>query len=185
MALGTDLRGYLERTSSAGQPRDAVHLRHQELIIRTAAAGGWQALPEAALDRDARTSRAMDVLLQRAGEYALTEIWDWFDDVGAALRDWDRRLDALERYALARLVPGSGDRLHPLDSPRTGGCWVVRATIRNRGLVGEHRHVFRSRFPGSAHAWLVALSSSRPMPDKPALLWVSVDGTRLFPARLG
>ncbi len=191
MALGTRVRAYIEHASSASQPRDATHLRHQELIVRTASSGGWTALPEAALDRDARTSRAADVLLERANEYAITEVWDWFDDVGAALRDWDRRLDALDRYAIARLglATGStgrgGSAGEPAAPPRVGGCWVVRATRRNRLLISEHRHLFRARFAASGHAWLEALITSRPMPDASALLWVSVDGRRLFPARPG
>lgn len=184
MSLGTDLRAYIEQASGASQPRDATHLRNQELIMKTATMGGWTALPESALDRDARTSRAADVLLQRRLEYAITEVWDWFDDVGAALRDWDRRLDALERYAIARLGR-EVERGEHLELPMISGCWVVRATLRNRGLVAEHRHIFRARFAGSGQAWLAALTSPRPMPSRPALLWVSVDGRRLFPARLG
>lgn len=154
MALGTDVPAYIEHASAASQPRDATHLRHQELIIRTASSGGWKALPEAALDRDARTSRAADVLLERAGEYAITEVWDWFDDVGAALREWDRRLDALDRYAIARLglVAGNATRSgagdEPVALPNVGGCWVVRATRRNRLRVSEHRHLFRAPFHG-------------------------------------
>ncbi len=193
MAVRVDLRAYLENASAASQPRDAIHLRHQELIIRTAATGGWNALAEAALDRDARTSRAADVLLERGTEYAIAEVWDWFDDVGAALRDWDRRLDALDRYAIARLNPAagvggpvrSGGSAAPVVLPKVGGCWVVRATRRNRELVSDHRHLFRARFAGSGHAWLESLTTSRSMPERAALLWVSVDGRRLFPARLG
>ena len=184
MAVGSSLHAFLEAATAADQPRDAVHLRNQELIMRTAAPGGWRALPEEQIDREARTSRAADVLLDRRSalqlrEYALIEVWDWFDDVGAAQRNWDRRLDAVERYAIARMV---GDQ--PL--PRVAGCWVVRATQRNRRLVREHRHFFRARFPGSGSVWLAALTSPEAsMPDKAALLWVSVKGDRLFPARLG
>ncbi|HKY88707.1 MAG TPA: hypothetical protein VJ141_01920 [Candidatus Limnocylindrales bacterium] len=176
-AVGTRLDAYLTRTSAASQPRDAVHLRHQELVIRTALAGGWRSLPEEPIDREARASRAADVILQRHREYAIVEIWDWFEDVGAAHREFDRRLDALERFAIARMT---GETL-----PRTGGCWVVRATLRNRRLVREHRHLFRARFPGSGHAWLEALTTARGMPAQRAMLWVSVLGDRLYPARLG
>jgi hypothetical protein len=176
-AVDTKLNAYLERTSAATQPRDAVHLRTQELIIRTAARGGWRASPEQQIDRDARTSRAADVLLQRELEYALIEIWDWFPDVGAAYRDLDRRRGALERYAITRMT---GDEL-----PRTGACWVVRGTLRNRELVQEHVHFFRARFSGSARAWLAALTDpAQPLPEEPALIWVNVKGDRLFEARL-
>ena len=177
-AIGGSLDAFIRRASAADQPRDAAHLRHQELIIRTALVAGWRSLPEQPIDRDARTSRAADVVLQRGLEYALVEVWDWFDDVGAALRDLDRRLDALERFAIARMVDDT--------RPRTAGCWVVRATQRNRRLVHEHRHLFRARFAGSGRAWLAALGAPGvPMPTERAMCWVSVKGERLFAARLG
>ena len=107
------------------------------------------------------------------------EVIDWFDDVGAPMRAWQRRLDAVERYAIARM---SGD--DPL--PLINGCWIVRATRRNRQLVGEHENSFSARFPGSGHAWLAALThQTSAMPRESALLWVSVNGERLFPSRLG
>jgi len=184
-AVGGSLDAWIRQASAADRPRDAVQLRVQELIIATAVPGAWGGLPEEQIDREARTSRFADVLLHRrrrrlpADEYAIIEVIDWFADVGDPLRDWTRRLDALERYAISRMA---GD--DPL--PRTSGCWVIRATQRNRRLVGEHRHVFRARFPGSGRAWLAALTDpATPMPGQPALLWVSVDGQRLFPARLG
>jgi len=189
VAVGAALNAYIKGASSATQPRDAIHLRNQELVIRVAAQGKWQPLPEELIDRDARTSRAADVLLCRrsagrrsAGRpacYAIVEIWDWLEDVGAAVRDWGRRLDAVERYAIAQMV---GDE--PL--PRVSGVWVLRATQRNRQLVNDHRSFFRARFPGSGRAWLAALTdASAEMPAQPALLWVSVSGDRLYPARLG
>ena len=177
-AVGASLDAYLRRASAADQPRDAVHLRNQERVIRTALAGGWRSLPEAPIDREARTSRAADVVLMRGSEYALVEVWDWFDDVGAALRELDRRLDALERFAIARMIDDS--------MPRAAGCWMIRATQRNRRLVREHRHLFRARFAGSSRAWLAALTThGTAMPTEPAILWATVGGERLYPARLG
>jgi hypothetical protein len=177
-AAGGRLDAFVRRASGADQPRDAVHLRHQELVIRTALVGGWRSLPEEPIDREARTSRAADVILQRIREYAIVELWDWFDDVGAALRAFDRRLDALERFAITRTT----DEV----LPATSGCWVVRATQRNRRLLQGHRNLFQARFPGSGHAWLAAIrSASAAMPREPAFLWVTIAGDRLFPARLG
>jgi transcriptional regulator with XRE-family HTH domain len=179
LALGSRLRAYMTEASAADQPRDAAHLRAQELIIRTALGGGWRALPEALIDREARSSRAADVLLRRGSDYALVDVWDWFDDVGAAGRSLSRRLDAVERHAIARMV---GD--DPL--PTASGCWVVRATRRNRGLVSDHRHFFQALLPGSSAAWLAALSSpTAAMPPEPALVWVAVNGKQLFPVGLG
>jgi transcriptional regulator with XRE-family HTH domain len=183
-AVGTTLSAYLPETSAADRPRDAVQLKNQELIIRTSQPGAWRGLPEEQIDREARTSRFADVLLYRRepthpAEYALMEVIDWFDDVGAPMRAWQRRLDAVERYAIARM---SGDG--PL--PHINGCWIVRATRRNRQLVGEHENTFRARFPGSGRAWLAALTQpTSAMPRESALLWVSVNGERLFPSRLG
>ena len=182
MAADGELDAYIKRTTAADQPRDAVHLRHEELLIRMSGPGGWRALPEEQIDREARTSRWGDVLLQRrlAGtdEYGLFEIFDWFDNVGDSTRDWLRRLDALERYAIARM---RDDNL-----PHTSGCWIVRATARNRQLIADHTAFFRSRFPGSGRAWLATLANADvPMPVEPALLWVDVAGRRIFEARLG
>jgi hypothetical protein len=138
--------------------------------------------PEEFIDREARTSRAADVLLYRRrpgqpAEYALWSVTDWIDDVGAIVRDFVRRVDAVERYAIAHADE---------HMPRAGGCWVVRATQRNRRLIGEHRHFFSARFPGSGRAWLASLTiAEAPLPREPALIWVSVNGERLFPARLG
>lgn len=176
-AAGADLRAYLERATTAEQPRDLVHLRHQELIVRTALGGGWAAQPEAPIDADPTRTRAADVLLRRGNEQGLVEIWDWFEDVGAALRSWDRKLARVERSLFA----GAG-REAPA---KTSGLWVVRATRRNRGLVAGHRALFGSRFPASGRLWLRALSDrATPMPPAPGLLWVTVAGDRLLPARL-
>ena len=91
-AVDADLHAYLERVSGAGAPRDAVHLRHQELVARTAAHGGWQPLVERALGG----AGVADLLLARADERALIEVWDWFSDVGDAFRTWDRKVERIE-----------------------------------------------------------------------------------------
>jgi len=176
-AVGTDLRAYAEGASAADGPRDAIHLRHQELIVRTAAGGGWVALPEAPIDADRSRSRAADVLLRRGQEHALIDVWDWFDDVGAAFRAWDRRISRVAAVAIGRTPVGHEQ------PPRVCGCWVVRSTLRNRHLVADHGALFAARFPGSGSAWLAALSTSRPMPADPAILWVAVRGDRLWAAR--
>ena len=50
------------------------------------------------------------------------EVWDWFDDVGGPVRDFGRRMEAVDRYAVAHM------RTPDAPLPRTGGCFVVRAT---------------------------------------------------------
>lgn len=184
-ASGSDLRAYLARTSAASQPRDIVHLGNQELVIRAAASGGWGARPEVAIGDAARGAWSIDVLLGRADELAVMEIFDWFEDVGAAVRSWDRKLARTEASAIARMPPplatGRPERL-----PRVSGCWIVRATQRNRGLLTAHGGLFRARFPGPAGTWLRALRDrGTAMPEEPGLLWVAVDGTRIWPSRLG
>jgi hypothetical protein len=116
VAVGGSLKAYLAEVSAANLPRDIVHLGNQDLIIRTAERGGWHSIPEAFIDREVRSSRAADVLLQRGFEYALGDVWDWFDDVGAAGRSLARRIDALERHAISRMA--SDDPL-----PRVAGFW--------------------------------------------------------------
>ncbi|HUR15686.1 MAG TPA: helix-turn-helix transcriptional regulator, partial [Candidatus Limnocylindrales bacterium] len=176
-AVGASFEAFIRGASAADQPRDIAHLKAQELVIRTSRAGLWASLPEQNIDRDARSSRAADVLLHRhipprPPEYGLMEVFDWFPDVGDPMRAWSSRLDAVERLAIARM----GD-----DLPQVGGCWIVRATQRNRQLFNELAGIFTARFPGDPNAWLRALADpgSR-MPKDAALLWVSVSGDRLF-----
>ena len=234
-ACGTDLRAYLERTSSSARPRDAVHLRHQELVARVATAGSWRPMPEAQLDIDPARSRSADLLLQRPGEVALVEIWDTFEDVGAAFRSWDRRLGRLREReagrprpigratqpvdaglagahptgALARPIEtfgpldgakavgrldgakavgrleGAKTRPDETGGVRVAGCWVVRATRRNRQLVHEHETIFAARFPESGRQWLTAMEHAEAsMPERSGLLWTGVAGDRLFSGRL-
>jgi hypothetical protein len=179
-AVGTTLSAFLPQASAADLPRDAVHLKNQELVLRVARQGGWRGLPEAPIDRDAGRSRHADVLLERshtaAQEFALCEVADWLADAGEGVRDFQRRLAAVDRYAVARMAD---DQL-----PRASGLWLVRATQRNRRLVDEHRNFFRGQFPGSGRAWLAALADAKaPMPRDPTLLWVDVGGMRIYEAR--
>lgn len=183
-AAGADLRAYLEAASAATAPRDAVHLRNQELVIRTAAMGGWRARAEAPIDRDPARSRSADVLLERLRgrlvEHLFVDIWDWFDDVGASLRAYERALARVERYAIVTLAPEAS-----AEDVRVSGLWVVRATTRNRQLLADHRHLFRAHFPGSGGRALKALTDPSTAPQKESTwLWVSVSGDRLFSARL-
>jgi transcriptional regulator with XRE-family HTH domain len=186
-ACGSELHAYLQRVSGAQEPRDIAHLRTQALIASTAEAGGWQATPEAAIEDAAERSRSIAVLLARAAleraavELAIVEVLDWLPDVGASLRSWDRRLARVERWAIAtRTRERDGATL----VPRVSGCWVLRATKRNRQLVRELRPLFAARFQGVGRDWIAALGTDAPMPASPALLWVSVKADRLWPVRL-
>lgn len=183
-AAGSDLHAYLERASAADLRRDSVHLRHQELLIRTAIRGGWKAIAEAAIDDPARGSRSVDILLERKGEVAVIEVFDWFDDVGAALRAWQRKVARVEERAAGMARPAPGSLSADAPSVRVSGCWTLRATTRNRRLVAAHAEVFRSRFPYSGRGWLRCLEDpAMPMPRDAGILWISVRGDRLWPAR--
>ena len=172
-AVGTELAAFLQAVPGADRPRDHEHLRRQEALIAFAAPGGWRAAPELAVDATPR-SRSIDVALTRpeTREAVVVEIWDWFDDVGAGLRGLDGKIAALA----ARLGDGWTVR----------GLYIVRATRRNRALVGEFWRLFAARFPGSGHAWIRALTDAAArLPREDALLWSSADATRMTPSRLG
>lgn len=185
-ACGAELHAYIQRASGTGEPRDIAHLRAQALVVGTANPGGWRATPEAAIDDAAERSRSIDVLLDRMRpheptEVAIIEVLDWLADVGESFRDWDRRLARVDRWAVAaRSRDGEGEVL----VPRVSGCWVLRATRRNRRLVRDLQPLFAARFPGSGRDWLAALGTQASMPMSSALLWVSVKGDRLWPVRL-
>jgi hypothetical protein len=151
------------------------HLRRQQLVVATASGGGWQSRPERPIDRDAYRSRSIDVYLERASrrEIAIVEIEDLLADGGDAMRGLGNKVSAVRRE-----VAESGVVVQ--------GLLILRATSRNRALVRELRDLFRARFPASSEAWLAALRDpARPKPNWDGFAWSSVDGSRLFAARLG
>jgi hypothetical protein len=173
-AVDEQLAAYLERAPGATLPHDHAHLMGQELVIRTSRPGGWQPTPEATLDPLAYRSRSVDVLLERPdrGEIAIVEIWDWFDDVGAALRSLDGKVETVGRRA-------------PGDGYHASGLWVVRSTRRNRALVAELAALFAAKFPAPSQAWLQAFGDpNAAMPLGNGFVWTDIDATRLFASRL-
>jgi transcriptional regulator with XRE-family HTH domain len=180
-AVGEQLVGFLERAPGADRPRDYEHLKRQELIVATTRAGGWRALPEESVDDDWTRSRSVDVALLRAvrREAAVVEVIDVFDDVGAAKRNLDGKLAALDR----RLTHA---RDLTMATWRVQGLLVVRGTRRNRALVREFGALFAASFPDGSLAWLRALTDpAAPMPNEAGFVWTDVVGTRLMEARLG
>jgi transcriptional regulator with XRE-family HTH domain len=172
-ALGVQLAAFIEAVPGASLPRDIEHLRRQNLVVATAAAGGWRAEPEAALRDDGPRPRSIDVLLTRAvrREAAVVEVWDLLLDGGAAMR-------GLEAKVLA-----TRERLGP--AWHVEGLLLVRGLQRNRRLVGELRALFAARYPASSARWLRALADPEvPMPKAAGLAWTDVPGQRLIPARL-
>lgn len=177
-AVGQQLVAFLEHVPGAARPRDYEHIKRQQLVVGIAVKGGWRPMPEHPIDADALRSRSIDVFLTRApgSEAVVVEIWDWFADVGDAMRGLDGKTAAVTRMLEDR-------RAGPW---RVGGLWVVRGTRRNRMLVREVQDLFAAKFGGSPRAWLSALGrADTPMPALPGLVWTDVGGTRLIEVRLG
>jgi len=173
-AVETQLAAFIEARPGSDLPRDIEHLRRQELVVALATRGGWRARPEHAIDPGALRSRSIDVHLERAlrSEHAVVEVLDLMNDGGDAMRALSDKVSAIRRSV------GDGERV--------AGLLVLRATTRNRATIRALRNVFASRFSGSSAGWLAALiDPTRPMPEEDGLVWSSIDGARLFPARLG
>ena len=214
-AVGEQFVAFLEHASGAHRPRDIEHLRRQSALIELASTGSWSALPELSIDRMVVRGRSIDVALVRppSAEAVVGEIWDWFDDVGAALRGLDAKVQAVagrlpglqpthetehSRGVPARSTrerpPRMGQRTSTEAAPDTGpveawrvrGLFVVRDTRRNRRLITELRPLFAARFRGSSRDWLSALTDpGRPMPGADGLLWSNRSGSGLIASRLG
>jgi hypothetical protein len=171
-ALGLQLAAFFEHAPGASQPADLQHLRGQNLIVSTAAEGGWVSTPEAVLPEDGRSPRSIDVLLVREvrREAAVVELWDLLLDGGAAMRGLESKTHATR----TRLGPGW----------RVEGLLLVRATARNRDLVRGLTPLFAARYPASSAEWLMALASpATPMPPQAGFAWTDVAGSRLIAAR--
>jgi transcriptional regulator with XRE-family HTH domain len=170
-AVGHQLAAFVELAPGADPPRDVEHVRRQDLVVRLAGEGGWTARPEHPIDPDAARSRSIDVLLQRpvAREAAVLEIVDLLTDVGAEMRELADKVAAIRRELG--------------DSWTVRGLLVLRATRGNRRVVGAAPALFDARFSASGRSWMTALRSDARLPAADGLLWTSVRGDRIFPAR--
>jgi transcriptional regulator with XRE-family HTH domain len=174
-AVGEQLVGFLEDAPGAGLPRDIEHLRRQSAVIQIASKGGWSAMPELAIDRDVARSRSIDVALVRRAsrEAVVVEVWNWFDDVGGALRGLDGKLGS----AAARLDANAAWTVR--------GLFVVRDTRRNRELIDDLKALFLARFGADSRLWLKALTDpAQALPEGDGLLWSDRAGTTLKASRL-
>jgi transcriptional regulator with XRE-family HTH domain len=168
VAIGRPLAADFSRDVSATSTRDAGHLSIQELVLRLGRATGRARTFELLT----RSLRSIDVGLRddRFRVLILGEIWNRIDDVGAAKRDSDRKVEEARQHALAVSDPPY----------RVAVCWVVRATAANRALVARYPNVFGAAFPASSRAWVRALVEGGEPPAEPGLVWADVAGTRLF-----
>jgi hypothetical protein len=158
------------------EPVDAGHLAIQELVMRLALANGLPAtfeLPTRASD----PARSIDVGLRddRQRTIIVVEIWNRLDDLGAAVRAYDRKM--AEAGALAVAISDL-DRAY-----RVASCWILRDTTANRGLVARYPAILRSRFRGSSLGWTHTLVTGTKPPAEAGLLWASTNAGRLLPLR--
>ena len=173
IACDAQLAAFLEALPGASLPHHIEHVRRQQAVIALAEPGGWHALPERAIDPDARRSRSIDVMLERTvrREVAVVEIVDLVMDAGATFRGHSDKVHALRREA----------------GPdwNVAGLLVIRGTHRNRELVRSLRNVIAARYPARSVAWLAALQDlNRPMPRTDGLVWTGARSPDLRPARL-
>jgi transcriptional regulator with XRE-family HTH domain len=171
MAVGRPLRIDLPR-DALDEPADAGHLALQELVLRLARAAGYNTSFELPT-KSADPRRSADVGLRddRRRRLLLVEVWNTFGDIGAAARSTNRK--GAEAAGLAAAL--GGERPYSVH-----GCWVIRATRRNRQLVARYPELFASRFPGSSEGWRRALTEGTAPPEQPGLVWADVAASRLF-----
>jgi transcriptional regulator with XRE-family HTH domain len=171
LAVDRPLAVTLQRATT-GETADAGHLAMQELVLRLGRSAGYAARFELPT-RPAEPWRSADVgLLDDARRLlVLVECWNTIGDVGAAARSSERKRADAEALAAARWgVAPAGVAL----------VWVVRATARDRALVGRYPEVFAARFPGSSTGWAQALVGGARPPQAAGLVWCDVAATRLF-----
>jgi len=127
--------------------------------------------------RPASPARSIDVGIRddRRRTLIAIEIWNRLDDLGAAMRDYDRKV--AEAGALAVAIA------HGVEPYRIASCWILRDAVANRRLVARYPAILGSRFPGSSLGWVRALTNGHPIPADPGLLWASADARRIVPLR--
>ena len=164
-ALNVQLAAFVEAMPGADLPRDIEHLRRQNLVVATAQAGGWTAIPEATLD-EGRWSRSIDVLLSRAArrEAAVVEIWDLLLDGGEAMRGLAAKVQALRARlgpAVARAGPARRARNapEPRPRPRAATLFAARYPASSAGVAASAdrtRHADAARRLGvrAGPAWM-------------------------------
>lgn len=175
-ALRRPLAVLFSRDIALHEPRDAGHLAAQELVLGLARRHARRSdfeLPTRPLD----PSRSVDVALRddEARAFIVTEIWNRFDDLGAAVRATTRKV--AEAEGLAVLAGGDGPPY------RVASCWLLVDTVANRRLVARYPEILQSRFPGSSLGWVRCLVEGLPPPDEPGLTWIDPRSGRIVPLR--
>lgn len=176
IALGRPLAVQFSRDTEPDDPRDAGHLRAQELVLRLARITGRRADFELTT-RPMDPGRVIDVVLRDdvARVIFLIEIWNRLDDLGAAARSADRK--QADAIGLGILAGGEG----PLY--RIATCWLLVDTVANRRLVARYPEIFAARFRGSSTGWVKALEAGVAPPSEPGLAWIDPRRGRIVPIR--
>lgn len=175
-ALDRPLAVSFSRDIELREPRDAGHLGAQELVLRLARQHGRPSdfeLPTRPLDPACSIDAALRDDVARA--LMIVEIWNRFDDLGAAARATSRKVSEAE--ALAVLVAGDGPPY------RVATCWLLVDTAANRRLVARYPEILESRFPGSSLGWVRCLTEGLPPPMEPGIAWIDTHAGRIVPLR--
>jgi hypothetical protein len=176
LAIDRPLAVSFSRDIAPDTVRDAGHLAGQELLLRLARTTGRRAAAELPT-RPADPTRSIDVCLRDdpARAIIVNEIWNRFDDLGAAYRSTTRKI--AEAEGLAVLAAGDGPPY------RVAACWLVVDTAANRKLVNAYPELFSARLPGSSEAWARCLVEGGPPPHEPGLVWLDLRAGRIVPRR--
>lgn len=155
---------------------DAGHLEMQEALLAMAAVTGRRAVAELPT-RPLDPTHSIDVAVWDEPQRTLIiqEAWNTFGDIGAAIRSTHRK--RAEAADLA-IVLARDDR--PV---RVAVVWVVRSSAANWALLSRYPHLFSSTFDGSSRAWVRALASGTPPPDRPGLVWFDPATRQIAPRR--
>lgn len=176
-ALDRPLAVSFSRAIDPGEPRDAGHLRAQELVLRLARRSGRRAdfeLPT----RPANPSRVIDVVIRDDAARAILviEIWNRLDDLGAAVRSTSRKQAEVDGLAVLAAADGPPYRV--------ASCWLLVDTVANRRLVARYLEIFDARFRGSSVGWVHCLVGDAPPPREPGVAWIDTRAGRIVPLRL-
>lgn len=176
LAIDRPIAVSFSRDIEPDEPRDAGHLRAQELVLHLARRSGRRAdfeLPTRPSDQ----SRVIDVVLRDDAARAIVviEIWNRLGDLGAAVRSTSRK--HVEADGLAVLAAGDG-------SPyRVASCWLFVDTAANRRLVARYPEIFMARFGGSSVGWVRCLVDATAPPAEPGIAWIETRAGRIVPVR--
>jgi transcriptional regulator with XRE-family HTH domain len=140
---------------------DSEHAAVVEGVVSDLRAAGWEVLLEYTFNHYGERG-SVDVLGWHVGSRALVII-----EVKSRLTDLQDLLASLGRKI--RIVPGLVSAERGWDATMVGRVVVMPGTTANRTIVGRHRAIFDSSFPGraaDARAWM-----RHPVPPGLAAIW--------------